>query len=354
MNRNYFTNQIYTTVRKNVTLSSVISVGILFVLPLIYSCKKKDEYTAPVIPTTVPVLTTKFPTKIKAREATTGGVITSNGGAEISELGVCWDTQKDPTINNNRTIDYDEDGRFESKITGLQPFTTYYIRAYATNNAGTAYGNVFSMRTFHEWSGETVSDIEGNMYRVVTINQKKWIADNLKTSRLNDGTQIQNILSGDDWKTTEQPAYCYQLNNLDSLGHIYGMLYNWHAVGTGKLCPSGWRVPSKDEYFNLIIALNPEYAGGKLRDVDNNLWAPPNTCATNESLFSAFPAGLRDFQGYFSGTGSFVFFWTRTKDITNTKLAHYLSLLSNICEAEVSFLGRSHNFGMPVRCLKDL
>ena len=99
-----------------------------------------------------PIVKTLEVTDITTISASTGGIINENGGAVISKMGVVWDTQNLPTLDENMglTNDYDADnsGTYKSSITGLSPSTNYYVRAYATNEAGfTGYGNVLSFIT---------------------------------------------------------------------------------------------------------------------------------------------------------------------------------------------------------------
>jgi len=100
-------------------------------ISLIYSCRKKE----------VPTLTTSVITNITGTSATSGGTITSEGSGKVVSKGVCWGTGIDPTITDNKTTDDAGTGSFTSNISGLNGSTKYYIRAYATNSAGTAYGN---------------------------------------------------------------------------------------------------------------------------------------------------------------------------------------------------------------------
>jgi uncharacterized protein (TIGR02145 family) len=95
----------------------------------------------------IPTLTTTGVTGITGSTATSGGNITSDGGASVTARGVCWNTATGPTISNSKTSDGTGSGSFTSNLSGLQPGTTYYVRAYATNSAGTAYGNELTFNT---------------------------------------------------------------------------------------------------------------------------------------------------------------------------------------------------------------
>ncbi|HOW17552.1 MAG TPA: hypothetical protein PLC79_00835 [Phycisphaerae bacterium] len=88
----------------------------------------------------LPTVTTTAPSGMTATTATSGGSVTSDGGATVTARGVCWSTSPDPTIADGTTLDGTGTGVFTSSITGLAPSTTYHVRAYATNSVGTAYG----------------------------------------------------------------------------------------------------------------------------------------------------------------------------------------------------------------------
>lgn len=182
-------------------------------------------------------VTTKIAEQITTTTAVTGGVITSDGGNTITARGVCWTTQSttSPTINDNHTTDTGTDS-FTSTLEGLQPGTTYFIRAYVTNSAGTSYGEKLVFTT-------DALDIDGNAYDVVHIGNQIWFAENLKTTRLNDGTDISLTPGNENWAALTTPGYCW-FNNSNNNRDVYGGLYNWYAVNTGKLCPDGWHVPS--------------------------------------------------------------------------------------------------------------
>ena len=107
--------------------------GLVLIIFLIHSCKK-DEPTPPVILTTTV-------TEITYTTATSGGEVTNDGGSPVTSRGVCWNTSVNPTIANSKTIENGEVGTFTSLLTGLTAGTKYYVRAYASNSIGTAYGN---------------------------------------------------------------------------------------------------------------------------------------------------------------------------------------------------------------------
>lgn len=121
-------------------------------------------YGNQVICTTVsemPTVITTIISTIDKTSAVSGGTITSDGGGTITARGVCWSTAQNPTVSNSKTQDGTGTGTFTSNITGLNPGTTYYVRAYATNSAGTAYGSQGSFSTIADSPVVTTAAITG-------------------------------------------------------------------------------------------------------------------------------------------------------------------------------------------------
>jgi uncharacterized protein (TIGR02145 family) len=139
----------------------------------------------------------------------------------------------------------------------------------------------------------SVADKDGNTYKTIRIGTQTWMAQNLKTTKYNDGTFIPVVSDATSWNSLSTPACCWQ-NNDPVRKVTYGVLYNWYTVRTGKLCPSGWHVPSDAEWTTLTDYLGGENsAGGKLKESGFRHWNSPNAGATNETAFSAFPGGDR-------------------------------------------------------------
>jgi exo-beta-1,3-glucanase (GH17 family) len=133
------------------------SLGFLILICINYSCKKKE----------IPILITKEITDITSVSVKCGGTITDEGSGEVTARGVCWGTGIDPTITDNKTTDGAGTGSFTSSISGLNGSTKYYIRAYATNNAGTAYGNEISFVTNSKFTGPVFYNNNGEIINAV-------------------------------------------------------------------------------------------------------------------------------------------------------------------------------------------
>jgi len=139
----------------------------------------------------------------------------------------------------------------------------------------------------------TVTDVDGNVYHTVTIGTQVWMVENLKTTKYRDGTPIPEILDDVLWRSTNEGACCsYNLDVANSAK--YGRLYNWFAAkATNNLAPAGWHVPSDAEWTTLIAYLGGYNAGTKMKAVDEWNGTFGNYYATNESGFTALPAGQR-------------------------------------------------------------
>ena len=194
----------------------------------------------------------------------------------------------------------------------------------------------------------SVTDADGNIYSVVTIGTQTWMAENLKTTKYNDGTNITLVENASTWKQLTTPGYCWYKNE-PLYGNFYGALYNWYAINTGKLCPVGWHVPTLAEWTTLIDFLGgASVAGGKLKQTFILHWTDPNV-ATNESGFTALPGGYRDVSNGYYGVGTNGRFWTATE--SGADRAHDRALWNSI--TDVNGLTLLKQNGESCRCLKD-
>jgi len=311
-------------------------------LMLTSSCKKDDNKNKPI-------LTTTIVSNITQTTASCGGNITSDGGVAITARGVCWSTSETPTIADNKTIDSTGTGSFSSNITGLIANTTYYVCAYAVNSAGTGYGSTISFTTL-QGIGETVTDIDGNVYHTMKIGNQFWMIENLKVTHYRNGDAIQNVKDDAAWEDLSIGAYCDYENNVSN-SLTYGRLYNWSAVSDGRsICPSGWHVPTNEEWNILTNLLGgDEVAAGKLKEAGTAHWLSPNEGATNETGFTALPGGSRETDGSFSYLGLSGDWWSSTLFMPEVAWERYLDYSS----PGVYTHGNAIRCGFSVRCVKD-
>jgi len=200
----------------------------------------------------------------------------------------------------------------------------------------------------------TVKDADGNIYKTITIGKQTWMAENLKTTKYNDGSAIPLVTDSIEWAKFETIGYCWYENNDAKFKSPNGALYNWNTVNTGKLCPSGWHVPANAEWARLINVLGGDsVAGGKMKETGPKHWNSPNTGATNESGFTALPGGLRNFMGGFGGFGIQGSWWSFTRDKDIKGFAWCMDLYSTESNAYRSHNGIYTDTGLSVRCIKD-
>lgn len=164
------------------------------------------------------------------------GKVLDAGDSELSELGICWSTDANPTITDNRTTAVlNNDNTFQIHLTSIAANTTYYLRAYAENNAGNAYSNEMSFTTPEDLSfieTSTYTDPrDGQTYATVKIGDVWWLAENLNYYTNNS----------------------FYYNNDSSTFHSFGRLYNINEAKT--VCPPGWHLASDDEWKSLETAL---------------------------------------------------------------------------------------------------
>ncbi len=215
-------------------------------------------------------------------------------------------------------------------------------------------------------SAGTVKDADGNKYNTVKIGTQVWMVENLKTTKYNDGTPIPNVTDDTQWTKLTTGAYC-NYDNLESNAEIYGRLYNWHAVNTGKLAPAGWHVPTDDDWTileNYLIANGYNYDGTK--DVDKvakslcakTNWELSSEAGTpgaapennNSTGFTALPGGYRDFRnGHFTTIGKYGSWWGSTESFASS--AHSRDLVYD--SLDLSSYNYYQGYGFSVRLVRD-
>ncbi len=298
-----------------------------------------------------PSVTTGQVTGVTNNSAICAGTVTYSGGAPVLEKGICWSQTPDPDLDDSHASVSAGTDTYTCTLTGLSSGSRYYARAYVKNEVGTGYGEQVVFNT-------KVTDIEGNMYGTVYIGNQVWMTENLRTTRLNDDTQIPNIIDNDEWISVSTSAYCWY-NNDKTFKPTYGALYNWFTINSGKLCPAGWHVPSDTEFNSLEIALGMQADqshvwgwrgtnhGFKMK---NNTGWGENGNGNNSSGFSAIPGGYR-----FGADGTFVFqttityWWASTENDADRGWYRRLDSASD----QVYRASTSKKGGKYVRCVKD-
>lgn len=312
---------------------------------------------------TVPVVTTAAVANVSANSATGGGNVTADGGSVVTARGVCWSTTENPTVNDSHTTDGSGVGNFNSNITGLTANTTYYVRAYATNAIGTAYGESVSITTGGQPcpGAPTVTDVDGNTYATVQIGQQCWMKENLRTKHYSGGGNV-------DFKYP---------NNTPATQSTYGLLYNWATVMNGALssngnpsyvqgiCPNGWHLPSRSEWEQLRSTVgglstcrcdnNSNYIAKALAAPNgwtnynySSCYPGYNQSANNATGFSAMPAGWFRIDTYSDFTLSNCW-WSATQ--YNNERACRIAVVYN--QSDLNFADEYLNYYLSVRCVKD-
>ena len=201
----------------------------------------------------------------------------------------------------------------------------------------------------------------------VTIGTQIWSTSNLDVITYRDGTPIPQVTDPSQWGNLTTGAWCYY-NNDPTNDPTYGKIYNWYAVAgihdndpntpNKSLAPSGWHVPSDNEWNTLINFLDsnanggltiPNVAGSAMKEIGTTHWFSPNTGATNTSGFSGLPGGYRFVDGTFAGMGINGYWWSSSENGVGG--AWYRNL--NFESTNASKIGQGKVLGYSVRCIRD-
>jgi uncharacterized protein (TIGR02145 family) len=293
--------------------------------------------------------------KIYFNRAMAGGNVTDDGGSTVTDRGICWGTSPNPTISDYYMYNGSGLGSYTDSLTNLEPNTTYYLRAFASNSLGINFGNQVLFTT--DEIGQpctgtpTVTDLEGHIYNTVQIGDQCWLKENL-----NMGTIINH--ENDQTNNGIIEKYCYS-DNADNCA-IYGGLYLWDEMmqyqpsdyanpGTTRgVCPSGWHIPTYIEWQNLLDYIGDNGTEGiLLKETGTSHWNS-NTDATNLSGFTALPGGGYNVSNYFYGIHNIGYWWSSTE--MSTKNAWQLYMWDG---DDVTVNDWGKHGGRPVRCVKD-
>lgn len=330
------------SIRKYVLLSTVC------ILLICYSCKKNDETTCIEEP--------EVAFSVEETFVSTGSPLQFTDESTNVPDNWLWDFGDGSTsTEQNPQHIYNEIGTYTVTLIsgndcgdGLIYIRTKLITAVSNQNLG------------------KVSDYDGKSYYTVKIGDQWWMAENLATTKFNNGNEIPLVTDMLAWSELTTPAYCYHYNDADNHGVINGALYNWYAIETGNLCPDGWHVPSESEWQTLettlgmsTYALDDEgFRGGdEGMELKATLadWNFLEHHGSNTVGFTALPGGARNFYysdprfiGFF-GLGLQAYFWSSTENSTTE--AWYRMLDKS--EEKVWRSDYKKEYGLSIRCVKD-
>ena len=343
----------------------------LFLAVTIFSCS--DDEGNPCI--YEPTLTTQAATDITETSATLNGVISIiSENCDVpnnTEQGFVYSTEIQPTLEDTQV---NVNGtNISTTIDGLTPNTTYYVRAFLTNNFGDFYGDEISFSTEEEPTGSC----DGAPYPSIVYGTQEWTVENACHTTYRDGTLIPEVTGVDEWRNLTTGAWCYYGN--DPTNEV---LYNWYAVaGIHDIDPNtpnkefaqeGWHVPSNLEWTtleNYLIANGYNYdgttTGNKIAKSmasttgwlsSTTLGTPGNDQSTNNSSgFNAFHTGTRNYYGDigFGLEDEYVVFWSSTEYQINYIGAFSRNLYYDSSSLETAYIDSSKAHGFPVRLVKD-
>lgn len=337
-----------------------------------YSVRCLKNYILP------PTVTTNETSNVDINSALSGGIVIADGGDSVIARGVCWSTIPNPTTDDNNTVEGGGTGSFTSTLTGLTEGTTYYVRAYATNSAGTAYGAQVSFTTnmpVFDCGTATVCDYDGNVYHTLQLGTQCWTKENMRTEHYSDGTEIP--LLGLQYQSTG-PNRHYPNNNSSNVatyGYLYtrnaalnGLFVNSNAVPSGiqGVCPTGWHVPSVAEWDMMLAYVQNQsryqcgsnasniataLASTEGWNISSNPCAVGNVLSNNNATgFSAMPAGV---DGYYPEFGEKACFWTTKMRGGSLNMYDGMLFKINYDSSSVTSLYGSFQFSYSVRCIKN-
>ncbi|MBK9359169.1 MAG: hypothetical protein IPN08_17625 [Bacteroidales bacterium] len=316
----------------------LIPLGYLMLITMIGCAKDKES---------VPELTTSPVTYVSEPSVTFSGTVTSDGGAAVTERGICWSTSHNPSTSDEKIPNGTGTGSYTCTLAGLLTNTPYFVRAYAINSSGTGYGPEMAFRT---WNDEIATDIDGNVYHTVTVGSQIWLVENLKVTHYRNGDPVELVTDNAAWEGLTSGAYC-NYEHISANAAVYGRLYNWFAVNDDRiLAPEGWHIASDAEWSDLSSAQGGDaVAGSKLKEAGTIHWREPNADATNESGFSALPGGHREYGGNFTYINWGGGWWCSTEENSNDAWIRYMDYGAFDTWRALE----DKRYGRSVRCVKD-
>lgn len=296
---------------------------------------------------TLPTVGTGSVRSITENSAQSGGDVTDDGGSFVTTRGICWSTSQNPTTNDSCTSDGSGTGTFSSTLTNLSSFTEYFVRAYATNSAGTAYGNQRNFTTDSEWQRDATTEV----------------------------VDVTNPVTGKTWMDRNLGAFWAGPTSTDP--HSYGDLYQWGRAADGHekrssgttfklsstdtpgheafiISPEDWRSPQNDNLWQGVNGTNnPCPFGYRLPteaewEAEFQSWSSSNAAGAFSSPLKLPMAGYREHSdgGSPSSEGYYGGYWSSTVDGAYPRILSFRSSPAGIAsDARAS--------GHSVRCIKD-
>lgn len=295
---------------------------------------------------TLPTVITGLVESITDDSAQSGGDVTDDGGSEVTSRGVCWSTLQDPTMDC--TSNGSGTGTFTSNFTNLSSNTEYFVRAYATNGAGTAYGNQINFTTDSSWPRDTDTEV----VEVTSATGRVWMDRNMGASRAATSS-------------TDEQAYgdLYQWGRAAD-GHekrtsrTTSVLSNTDIPGDGQFIlppnsPSDWRSPQNDNLWQGVKGINNPCPHGYRLPTEGEWEAERQSWSSNDrngAFASPLKLPVAGYRGYSSGSldgaGNYGLYWSAT---IVDPLARRLDF--TISSAAMNNLVRAD--GVSVRCIKN-
>lgn len=326
-----------------------------------YSCNTNDGPSAD-IPEVTNLVRTNDIVSIGHISANVYGSLVPAQLASISAYGICYGLSANPSVSGQTvqsTNANSETGNFSCLLTSLSSNTTYHVRAYATINGETKYGDDLTFNTLSQLytNGNGVTDVNGTSYPSIIINGKQWMKTNLSVTKYKNGDVIPEVTDLTQWDNLTTGAWCYYANDTAN-GTIYGKLYNWYAVNDPRgLAPAGWHIATDTEWTSLTNFLGGgSIAGSKLK-LQGEPWPTNSAVSTNQSGFSALPAGY----GYltyppegqttyesFLDITNVTYWWTATATNTPTSWTWNVNLNNQLTRSNVH-----KKAALSVRCIKN-
>jgi len=197
---------------------------------------------------------------------------------------------------------------------------------------------------------DALQDADGNVYKTVRIGDQVWMAENLRTSKYMDGTPIPEVKENKAWSEASAGAFCWYKDDSATYDQLYGKLYNWQAVNSGKIAPPGWRVPTDEDWDLLVKTLGGDKEAGAKMKVTGKVHWQNNDKSTNESGFSAY-SGYRTNLGSYSSIGLKALFWSGTQNFSYSNQAWARELVHN--STGVTRLSLTKTHGCFIRFIKE-